>query len=388
MTELFLIFITFLSFVYFLTIHALESVLNKIQTKTAKNSIPNFISVVVCARNEEKNLPGLFSRLEQQITDNLDVEFIIVNDRSKDKTADLIEQQVKKDSRFKTVHINDRQTGFAPKKRAIDKAIKIAKGDLILLTDADGRPQKSWIQCMVNYFNNGADMVIGYAPYSVSSNDGIIKKMLALEYFSIAVIAAATSQLGYPITCVGTNMAYRKKVYQATDGFGKFKAFISGDDDLFLTLVRENGNYNIVYAADSFCHVYNAPPKTWSQFVNQRLRYASKGFNYPWKVTLSLALYVIYNIILFSGFIIGLFYNWTFLIVFILIVFVKAFFEYKFLRKAGKVLNDSRFINYYFLTAVLHIPYVIFFGIFSQFKFFKWTEKKVQYGVLNKAGHS
>jgi cellulose synthase/poly-beta-1,6-N-acetylglucosamine synthase-like glycosyltransferase len=387
--QFFFIFITLLSSLYFLALQILENALNKIRipddTAAPQN---NKITVIVCARNEQKNLPDLFRCLEAQHVDSIDVEFIIVNDRSQDKTAEIIANQLLKDNRFKVIHINDRLTGFAPKKRAIDEAIKQSLGDILLLTDADGRPKPGWIKSVTNYFNNGADMVLGYAPYSSDTNSSTLKKLLALEYFSIAMIAASFTALGYPITCVGTNLAYRKKVYQEVGGFGKFKSFISGDDDLFLTIVREKKKYNIQYAAGQESYVFNAPPGHFMQFVNQRLRFASKGLNYPFKISFGLAIYVIFNLMIPTGLVWGLWDNPYVLFLTIAVIIIKTFFEFKYLRKAAKILADQRFINYYFLTAILHLPYILFFGIFGQLKFFKWAENKVEHAILDNAEKS
>ena len=386
--EVFIISITLLSLVYFLTLQILEKALDKINIPedNVTNLQKDAITVIVCARNEQKNLPDLFRCLESQDTENTLLEFIIVNDRSEDNTAQLIKDQCRKDERFKAIHIQDRQAGFAPKKRAIDAAVKQASGELLLLTDADGRPKKDWIKAMVRYFRNGADMVIGYAPYTADSRSKMIHKIMALEYFSIAMIAASTTVMGYPVTSVGTNFAYRKKVYQQVGGFGRFKSYISGDDDLFLTIVREKHTYDIQYAADAGSHVFNDPPKSFSQFVNQRLRFASKGLDYPFKVTLGLSLYVIFNLLLLLALTAGIFQSREVLITLLFVLLLKSVFEYKYVRKAARKLSDSRFTNYYFATAILHLPYVLFFGILGQFKFFKWAENKTEHGVLKKKG--
>jgi len=384
MIEIFIAIITILSMVYFLTLNFLEKGIHKLTNPQENNQNKNLkVSVVVSSRNEEHNLPGLIDCLSIQETSNLDfLEFILINDRSEDSTGKLITEQSEKDSRFKQIHIKERVPGFAPKKYAIDQAIKAAQGEIIILTDADGRPGKGWLQSLFSYFQNGADMLIGYAPYNVNLNASLFKKILALEYFSHASIAAATTGLGYPLTCVGTNMAYRKSVYNEIGGFGEFKSFISGDDDLFLTRVRENGNYKISYAIDAKSHVNNAPPKSFKQFVNQRLRYASKGFVYPNKVTIGLTLYVLFNLFLFAGLIYGMInfgvVLWTAIFAFV----IKMFSEYKFTRKAAMKLNDRRFTNYYFITSFLHVPYILFFGILGQLKIFRWAEKSAEHGIV------
>ena len=383
MSGFFLAFITVFTIVYFLIFILLKQGLRRINTnKTSQNKTDyKNISVIVSARNEQKNLPGLFTCFEQQKYDDLDIEFILVNDRSEDKSLELMKTQAAKDPRFKVLTIPDKIPGFAPKKRAIDTALNQAKGEIILLTDADGRPGPGWIRSFADLFNSGADMVIGYAPYVVDDNAPLARKMLALEYFSHAAIAAATTGLEFPLTCVGTNMAYLKKVYKEIGGFGKYKAFISGDDDLLLTLVRETKNYNIHYACNKESHVWNAPPRNFKQFINQRLRYASKGFSYPFKVTIGLSFYVLYNLMLFSGPFLGLFANTFYLWVSLIALVLKMMFEYNFILKAAGKLQDRRFTHLYFLTSILHIPYVLFFGIFGQFKIFKWAEKRAERGI-------
>ncbi|MBN1406939.1 MAG: glycosyltransferase [Calditrichaceae bacterium] len=339
-----------------------------------------FVSVIVCAHNEQKNLPDCIDLLYAQSYDRQKLEFIIVNDRSTDKTGEIIDTICQKDDRFIQIKITDRIPEFAPKKRAIDTAVKKAKGEIILLTDADGRPGPNWVKTMISYYRPDMDMVIGYAPYKVKPANHLSKQALSLEYLSIAAVAAASTGIGYPLTCVGTNMSYRKKVYQEIGGFGEFSAHISGDDDLFLTRVREHKKYKIHYATDAETHVYNNPPQLWRKFLHQRMRYASKGFDYPKKVTIGLVFYFLMNLLLFIGLIsfpfsLKLFFTGVGLFV------LKAVFEFIFMYKAAKTLKDTRYLKLFPLAALLHIPYVIIFGILGQFKHFQWAEGKAEAAI-------
>lgn len=338
------------------------------------------VSVVVCAHNEQKNLPDCIRRLQKQHYDAQKIEFIIVNDRSTDKTSEIIESISAEDNRFIHLKISDRIPEFAPKKRAIDTAIQKASGKIILLTDADGRPGPNWIKSMVSYYTSEMDMVIGYAPYKVKPANHIPKQVLSLEYLSIAAIAAASTGMGYPLTCVGTNMSYRKKVYQEIGGFGEFSTHISGDDDLFITRVREHKIYKIHYATDAETHVYNNPPQLWSKFLHQRMRYASKGFDYPLKVTVGLTLYFLMNLALLTGLLSFIFSMNLFLSAVGLFI-IKSFFEFIFMNKAAQTLNDKRYLKLFPVAAFLHIPYVIAFGILGQFKYFQWAEDYAETAV-------
>jgi len=353
----------------------------KLQKQERTTKTP-FISVVVCAHNEEKNLPDCLKRLARQTYPADKIEFIIVNDRSTDGTTRIINHYVQKDLRFKCLTIHDRLPDFAPKKRAIDTAIRQAKGEIILLTDADGRPGFRWAETIASYFTEDTHMVIGYAPYRIKPARHFIKRLLALEYLSHAAVAAASTGLGWPLTCVGTNMAYRKTLYFEVGGFGPYKAHISGDDDLFLTLVRETGKYKIKYASDYHAHVFNNPPRLWSKFLHQRLRYASKGFDYPAKVTFALILYYLFNAIFSVKTILGI-ATFSFSSFLALSWGVKMLAEFLFMNKAARILKDMRALIVFPLVSFLHPFYVVFFGALGQLGYFKWAEEKIESSVQN-----
>ncbi len=354
-----------------------------LKKQTRSEELP-FVSVIVSAHNEQKNLPDCIRRLSEQNYPDEKIEFILIDDRSTDLTLKLISEAAQKDSRFRYISITDRSPEMAPKKRAIDTGIRRARGEIILLTDADGRPGKNWARTMVSYFTDDTDMVIGYAPYAVKPAHHKIKRLLALEYLSHAAVAAATTGLGFPVTCVGTNMAYRKKLYLEIGGFGEYKRYISGDDDLFLTRVREARKYKIKYAADAESHVYNNPPQLWSKFLHQRTRYASKGFSYPVKVTAALVTYYLFNLSLLAGVVFAFFYP-VFFPMILFTLAAKALAEFHFMQKAAEFINDKRHLIFFPIAFVLHVPYVIFFGFLGQFKRFRWAEDTVEAGIQKPA---
>ena len=78
------------------------------------------VSIIVPARNEENNLEKCLSSLQQQDYPNL--EFIIVDDCSIDKTRAIVKKYVKNDSRFKIVELDDEEPNIQ-----WDAAVALAK---------------------------------------------------------------------------------------------------------------------------------------------------------------------------------------------------------------------------------------------------------------------
>ena len=85
--------------------------------KTNQTHIP-FVSVVISARNEENNISYLLKDLINQSTDKKNYEVIIANDRSTDKTRNIIEQFSAENSFIKSIHI-EKKHEMKPKKYAL-----------------------------------------------------------------------------------------------------------------------------------------------------------------------------------------------------------------------------------------------------------------------------
>ena len=76
------------------------------------------VSVVISARNEEKNISNLLNDLVNQSIDKNHLEILIANDRSDDSTGEIIDRFASDYSFIKTIHINKKHT-MAPKKYAL-----------------------------------------------------------------------------------------------------------------------------------------------------------------------------------------------------------------------------------------------------------------------------
>jgi glycosyltransferase involved in cell wall biosynthesis len=96
------------------------------------------VSIIVPARNEEEHIRQTLTRLLALEYSNY--EIIGVNDRSTDRTGDLMDEvaaQPEAHSRLKIIHISELPSGWLGKTHAMWTAGKQATGDWLLFTDAD-----------------------------------------------------------------------------------------------------------------------------------------------------------------------------------------------------------------------------------------------------------
>ncbi len=100
------------------------------------------VSIIVPAKNEEKNIGECITRLLDQ--DYPDFEIIVVNDNSTDGTAAWLEDLMKRApaGRLKVVHGTPTPPGWTGKNFAVQAAPPQASGTWFLFTDADTRHEK------------------------------------------------------------------------------------------------------------------------------------------------------------------------------------------------------------------------------------------------------
>jgi len=342
-------------------------------TDDARRMMPT-MALIVCAKNEERRLPRFLRALVRQQYPADKLEICLVDDRSRDRTGEIIEAFVAAHSNAASLRIDDTVPGFAPKKRAIDAAIRRTSGEIILLTDADAEPGPLWIHEMARAFKPQVVMVCGYSPYFPRQN--FWQKILALEYFSHAAVAAGGSGIGRPLTGVGSNLAYRRDAYFRIGGFDGIAHWISGDDDLLLHKMRKAQIGEIGYAAHPAAHAPVRPPASWKEFHAQRTRYASKSLHYAPALTLSLALIYLLNLSIGAGIVAIFFAGGKFFIPTAAILLLKAFNEYLYLRRAAKLFGEEKLLAVFPIAALLHPFYVVYFAARGQFAKFSWRGEK------------
>jgi glycosyltransferase involved in cell wall biosynthesis len=117
---------------------------------------PELISLVIPLYNEEKIVPKLKSRLSQfALMLKLPVEFILVNDGSRDATAPLVREWCAKDPRVKFVDLS-RNFGH---QAAVTAGLDFAAGDVVVIMDGDLQDPPELILEMLDEYRMGFDVV-------------------------------------------------------------------------------------------------------------------------------------------------------------------------------------------------------------------------------------
>ncbi|GBD92525.1 beta-monoglucosyldiacylglycerol synthase [bacterium BMS3Abin05] len=269
--------------------------------------LPHFISVIIAAHNEAANLPALLESLQSQTFPQNKFEIIIVDDRSSDDSPKILNEWQQKLPNLRVIRIEETSLNMPAKKFALSLGIEKSRSEILLFTDADCRPAATWIEATLPCFTRETGIVVGFAPLQAQKN-GFLQKFTAIESVFDNLVAKAGLAWQIPMTATGRNLAYRKSVYEKVNGFTPIAHSISGDDDLFLHLVRKKTSYKLAFADTPKSTVVSSPPMSWKHFFSQRIRHFSAGkyYNFPSKILyglfyLSHTILLLLPVLLFFG---------------------------------------------------------------------------------------
>jgi len=127
------------------------------------------VSIIICARNELKNLKANLQQVLEQ--DYSRFQVIVVNDCSWDESQKYLEELSVTYTHLKVVSIKEQERYQHGKKFALTIGIKSALYDHLLLIDADCYPASNqWMRLMMQRYKQKTRIVIGYGAYIKTSS--------------------------------------------------------------------------------------------------------------------------------------------------------------------------------------------------------------------------
>lgn len=139
------------------------------------------VTILVPAYNEQEVLHLLYDRLEKLMNENTnyDFEVLLVNDGSKDKTFEIMQELREKDKRFCYLNLS-RNFG---KETAMIAGLDYCKGDAVVIIDADLQDPPELIPEMIKYWEEGYDDV--YAKRKSREGETWLKKFTSKMYYRV-----------------------------------------------------------------------------------------------------------------------------------------------------------------------------------------------------------
>lgn len=349
-----------------------------------RNSLENipFISVVVAARDEEKNISHCIKSLLIQDYPVDKYEIIIVDDFSSDKTAELIKIFESSVTNLKYLFSSANEQGhiISYKREAIQTGISASKGEYILLTDADCTVPTSWITTYSEQFMKEDCVFIGGSVIISDENQNILTSFQGLDMIGMMVITGAGYQSGNQLLANGANMGFSKQVFKELGGYTQFPQKASGDDMFLLHHFHQHYPKSIRFLKTLSAVVVTQPEHSIKSLLRQRIRWASKNNAYK-EMNINFSLFVLFIVsltIVILG-ILSVLQASIFFPMFCVLYIFKIFSDYLLQREAIRFFNKRKLEKYFFISQNIHTLYIAWVGIMaSLFPVYWWKGRKVR----------
>jgi len=265
-------------------------------TPRAAGQINQKISVLVPLRNEEENAIAIVETLAAQ--ENLmDVEFLILNDNSTDKTLELVTSTARGDSRFKVMQGSALPEGWLGKPWALEQLSQNARGEVLICIDADVRLSTKAIAAAIDSMHKHSLDFFSPYPSQVARTFGerMIQPLLQWSWLSSVPLALAkrSSNPSFAVAN-GQFFAVKKSALVHSGGYASIKSEVLDDMQMARVLLRNRfrgtvGNGALI----AQCHMYSS----WSELRNGYAKSLWKGFGGVFGSIIAIALLVLTGII-------------------------------------------------------------------------------------------
>ncbi|MGM5469448.1 glycosyltransferase [Flavobacteriaceae bacterium LMO-SS05] len=327
-------------------------------------------TIIVPFRNEAEHVPTLLKSISELNYPKNQFEFIFVDDDSSDGSERLVERFLTTCQNGSKLIKNNRQTN-APKKDAILTAIKHAKNEWIVTTDADCILPKYWLDSY-DCFIQSHDAKCIVAPVTYTKVNSFLKRFQTLDFLSLQGATVGGFGIKKPFLCNGANLAYTLSFFKTVKGFEGNSHIGSGDDIFLLEKALKYAPKQLFYLKSLHATVATIPESNLKNLISQRLRWAAKTSSYSnlfGKLTgivvlFMNALIICLLMITLAGIIPPRVLAYTFLIKFGL--------DFLLLFKTVRFFNQEQYLFSYIFSSLIYPFFSVFVAFASIFKGYKW----------------
>lgn len=239
------------------------------------------VSVVVAAMDEQDALPHLLASLAAQTTTAF--ELVLVDDRSSDATAAIMEQH-RAAAPYPVRVIRNRRppVDCTGKQQALDLGVAAAGGELLFFTDADCIVPPTWVAGLAAYFTGDPGGAVGvvFGQLAVRSaaprRPRFLDRYQAFEQPLVHQYSTGSAGLGRPTGCFGNNLALRAPVLARIGGFRSLGYTLT--EDAALIGAASRCGWRVRPATLPATQVTTEPQPSWRRFINQHVRWNGGAF--------------------------------------------------------------------------------------------------------------
>lgn len=327
------------------------------RTKDLTSTASPFVSVVIAARNEERNLSECLQSVTRQTYPNSKFEIIVANDNSNDSTDAICSDFASRFSNVTVVTVKE-DAKLRGKANALAQAIDKAKGDIVLITDADCEVPATWIEHTAKRYPLDVGLVGGM---TLQKAQRPFEGIQSLDWAYVLGVASSSAAWGNPLGSIGNNLSFRRDAYEAVGGYRKVKFSVTEDYTLVQSIIKTK-KWKYLYPIDPNVLVFSKPCSTWKELIRQKHRWGKGGLDMRFTGLVIMA--ITWTTI---GTAFGMLF-WNGVVQCVAAFMAKSIADYSFLHQVLARLQQTKELKYfwwfelYFTVYVILLPFIVVFG--------------------------
>jgi len=232
------------------------------------------ISIVITAHNAEDTIRGCLESIAAgRDFEHEKIEIILVDDRSRDNTAAAVRGAGLANLKIITID-SYRDYGLTARQVALDTGLCQARGDTIMVTDADALVPPDWIRDMTGLLR-GSPMMGNAGMIVFRGEKKWLAKLQSIDAICYFSLSRLLNRLGLKGGIFFENFAFRKEVYEKIGGF-KNLGFALTEDLLFYRAMRRCGSPVFFSKSEP---VTARAADSWRELIRRTKRVSSGGFS-------------------------------------------------------------------------------------------------------------
>lgn len=271
--DILVIAISLYAFIYVIITAVITIGEKRLKPCELSSELPN-VSVVICARNEEKNIRRCLDSLMRLDYPGDKLEILLVDDESEDSTMDIFNEYTKRYTAFRVLSTAGEPHDLPAKQRPLNLGICQSTGEIVLVTDADIAVRPGWIKGHLSAYHDRIGIVGGTTRVDVSSGR-IFDRIQCCDLITKHAFAMGCAGLGFPLTIMGNNFSFRRDTYNQVGGFMGMGYSIVEDMALMNAIVKRT-KYTLGWITEKHGVVVSTPETDLNAFVEQRRRWVNE----------------------------------------------------------------------------------------------------------------
>ncbi len=244
------------------------------------------VSILLAARNEESLILRSLSSIEALKYPTSQLEVLIGDDQSEDRTAHLVRDFIKDKGNYSLYSVAENMGKSRGKANVLAHLAHKASGEFYFITDVDVQLPTNWITELLKEFTPDVGIVSGTT--TCQADHQLFSRLQSIDWLHFMGYIQSFANINIACTSVGNNMAVRAKAYWETGGYEHIDYSITEDYKLFDEVTKRDWKWRTILTSNSLglaTHI-----SSWYEMLHQRKRWLIGARELPllWKILIAL----------------------------------------------------------------------------------------------------